>query len=490
MRISFRDAWQFVARGFIPAILVAIVAALAAFFVSKEPESIYRATAVLLATRPGTTYFNDSNLIEPSQLDPSIYRSAVLQGGILEQVLEGEFGATPETGLVSAWRQRVRIRVDDSLISGLIYIDVDDVDQEVARRLANSISTGLLAWDRDRVLRNVQTTAASLDQKVQVLGAQIAEAEAVGAEREAQLLRAARDQRVAQLEAAEALGISAVVVGLLEPFRQALVDPKPVNNRSMFSAVVAFVLSFVGAYVALFLYRAVDPRIRSAEDLFNSTGLTAVAELPAQERKNQYESAIDRLATYVQSVVNPAAPTASTQSFEGKIVTVTSPSQSREGSLLALHLATTYANAGWQVLLVDADLNEGTVSRALGVADGKRSLTRFLRGATFDAPTKMIHGVGKDLHFVAAGDTPVTGASVLLARSAPELLETWKTRYQLIIVDGMSMATSAGALALVREADAVVLAVRTNRSRIREVQAAKAELALVSKAPVMAALSS
>src|SRR5690606_22085021 len=128
--------------------------------------------------------------------------------------------------------------------------------------ISNTVADSLLAWDRDRVGMNVQATVAALHRSVLLLGTQIAVAEQSGDEDEARALRSARDQLTEQLRSAETLRLSAVAMGLLEPFRRAVLDPNPVNDRTVLATVAAFVLLFLLTYVVLFLVAATHPLVK------------------------------------------------------------------------------------------------------------------------------------------------------------------------------------------------------------------------------------
>lgn len=486
IRISFKDAFQFILRGLVPAVLVGLVAAVAAYFIVRSPEPVYRATAVLLATRPGVGFYNELNIIEPTQVDPEIYRSAVVQGGLMERALVAVTGTELTADELVEWRRRIRVRVDENLISGLVHIDVDHEDAELAEQLANSIATALLSWDRDRVVRNVQATVTSLSQTVLILGAQIATAEASGDEREAQLLRSTRDQRLSQLRSAEALNLSAVAMGLLEPFRDAVVDPKPVNEREVFVAAIAFVVFFLLVYVILFLLRVADPRVRSQEDLMVATGIPATAVIPPESQRTKFREGVDRLASTL--VGRWAASTVGAEP-QGLVIAVTSPKDASERSLLAVHIAAAFVEAGWQVLLVDADLKEGLASLALPVTRRSASMARLVRGGEYEEPVVLSGNSGDKLSFLPAGEVPVEGAAMLVGRRIGQLIHGWRNRFQVVVIDSTAVASSAATVAISREADVTVLAVATGSTTIRMAQSAVASLAEAGVTELVTALT-
>ncbi len=475
MRISFRDVFQFLLRGLLPALAVGAVAAVVAFFLTKDPVPVYRATAVLLATRPGVGFYNEVNVIEPTQVDPDIYRSAIVQGGLLEQTLAGVLGHELTSEQLAEWRRLIRVRVNENLISGLLHIDVDNEDPEVAVEVADSLANALLAWDRDRVIRNVQATVTSLSQTILILGAQISTAEAAGDEREVQLLRSTRDQRLSQLRAAEALNLSAVVMGLLEPFRSAVVDPNPVNSREVFVAAIAFVLFFILVYAVLFLLRVADPRIRNEEDLADGLGIPATAVIPVESQTQKFKDAIERLATWLLLTWQETKGEESQVVGSGRVVTVTSPTNAGERSQLARHLATAFSDGGWRVLLVDADLKEGRISKAVPGTRQGTTMAQLVRDTGKDEPAKL-SGDGSKLRFIPAGDTPVEGSAMHLGRSVGKLVDGWRKDYQIVVIDSSALEQSPATVSVARESDTVVLAVAKATTLIRKAEGAALQL--------------
>jgi len=477
VKVSFREAFLFLVRGFVPALAVALTAAAVAYLVSRNPEPVFRSTAILLATLPSTGYSSSVNVIEPTQVDPNIYRLAVIQGGLLEVALANVLGETPTPKELADWRRRVRVRVDENLISGLLRIEVDDKDQELAAQVANALASSLLAWDRDRVGRNIQTTATSLSRSVALLAAQIATAEQAGDDQTVQVLKATRDQRLAQLRAADALNLSAVVVGLLEPFKSAVADPRPVNDRTTFVTAVAFVLFFIFAYVLMFFIRVADPRIRTVDDLARATGILPWAAIPKEERGPEFLEAIARLALPLP-VTSPLPSSAGGDAItHGHVIVVTSPTGISERSLLSRHLAMAYARAGWRVLLVDADLREGQVSASLPAPRRMTTLVELLRGAEDVGPATLANSFGGELDLIPSGTVPVDGAALLLGRRISGLIGSWRSRYDVVVIDSTSLTSSAGTLAMARDADAVVLAAKAYSTRLAAAQDAVNELA-------------
>lgn len=476
VKVSFGEAFSFFLRGLAPALVIACAAATVAFLLSRDPVPLYRSTAILLATRPASSYSTSTNTIEPSQVDPDIYRSAVVQGGLLENALTVVQGREPSPDEVASWRKRLKVRVDEGLISGLVRIEVDDHDPALAASVANGVADALLTWDRGRVSQNVQATIASLDRSLVVLAAQVAVAEQSGDGQTAQVLRATREQRLAQLRSAEALSLSAVVLGLLEPFRAATADVSPVNDRTVFLTAVAFALGFLITYIVLFFLRITDPRVRGAADLERIGTTERLAVIPSEQRRPAFVEAIGRLCTSLPAPGQGPDSGGQEVTAPGRVIVVTSPTDSSERGYLARHLAVAYSRVGWAVLLVDADLRDGVLTASLPTSKHVPALDALLRvGDQRDAGT-LLNNSEFEFNFIHAGAVPIEGATVLLGRRISQLINSWRTRYDVIVIDSTALATSASALTMASEADAIVLVVRKFRTRLADLQEAAKDL--------------
>lgn len=482
VKISFRDAFRFLLRGFLPALIVALAAAAVAYLLTRNFTPVYRATSILLATRPNSGYSETPYVMEPSQVDPDIYRSAVVHGGLLESSLGIALGHQPTTDEVTEWRRKIRVRVDEGLISGLIRVEVDDEDPNLASTVSNTVADSLLAWDRDRVGMNVQTGVASLHRSVLLLGTQLAVAEQAGDEDAALALRNAHDQLTAQLRAAEAFRLSAVAMGLLEPFRRAVVDPNPVNDRTVLATAAAFALFFVLTYVVLFFLAAANPRVRGATDLQRETGWEPLVTLPSEASQQRFQAGVDRIAVAAQMLRRRA-----TDQGTGLVVLVTSPTNPTERALLALHLARAYGRSGSNVLVVDTDLRHQAVSSALPQSRGGATLSDLLLSGPNSRAKASPTGVA-GLEYVPIG-TASNLSSVGLARNMPALIASWRESFDVVIIDTAAIHESADALALSAHADAVVLGVKLDYTNLDTLREAGTKLAAVSPATVLPVLA-
>ena len=141
-----------------------------------------------------------------------------------------------------------------------------------------------------------------------------------------------------------------------------------------------------------------------------------------------------------------------------KVILVTSAGASEGKTVSSLNLATSLAEAGSRVLLLDGDLRRPGCHRALGL-ENDRGLSNFLAGQAdlggvihaLDAPR---------LFFVPAGPAAPNPAELVGSVRMRDTLEELRDAYDFIILDSPPVLPVTDAVILAREADGVVLVVK------------------------------
>lgn len=150
-------------------------------------------------------------------------------------------------------------------------------------------------------------------------------------------------------------------------------------------------------------------------------------------------------------------------------IMVTSPLPHEGKSTIASNLASIMAQQGKKVLLVDADMRRGTLSKNLGVSSSI-GLSQFI--ATQDATQAPVHlDVAPNLYIVPCGTRPPYPAELLASDAAVKLIERWRTEYDFIIFDTPPVLPITDAVAFSSRMDGVILvsraAVTTKQSFMR-----------------------
>jgi succinoglycan biosynthesis transport protein ExoP len=158
-----------------------------------------------------------------------------------------------------------------------------------------------------------------------------------------------------------------------------------------------------------------------------------------------------------------------------RVLMVTSGMPQEGKSFVSLNLAATFAYSGARVLLVDADLRRGTLSRVLNQRAGP-GLSDVVRGALqsgSDFPSDQVFRGDPDrvdayrqiekipgLTFMPAGNCCQDASELLGSQQANAIVESWRKQFDYVLIDTPPAVPVTDAVVLSRNADAVIVVVR------------------------------
>jgi capsular exopolysaccharide synthesis family protein len=179
-----------------------------------------------------------------------------------------------------------------------------------------------------------------------------------------------------------------------------------------------------------------------------------------------FEESIDGLRTYLTLV----------RSLQGMRVLAVASAVSREGKTsLACQLAISVASASREpTLLIDGDIRSPDIHRIFSV-DRSPGLVDVLSG---DVPAEeaIESGFSDTLHLLTAGQLMTSPHRLLGGGEFSQLIETLKGKYRYIIIDTPPILPASEALVIARAADAAIVCVRRDYSRVKQVKEAFARL--------------
>lgn len=315
----------------------------------------YRASVVLVATQPPQN-LGGVELMTPPPVDPRVYQGALLEGDIAEKVLAQEIGRTPTETEVEEFRQRMRVNVENQLVSSVVRLSVTDRDPVQAASYADELAKALMDWDRNRAVSLIENGIAALERSIMELDAELVRASQASADPAAQSAQALtatlREQRVRDLEAARARSASAVVVGALDQLSPADVPERAIGPRLVFNTFIAAVLGLVAGYFLQLLWWTRSDELRDSERLASVTGLPVLAEYPRLSRRGARD--VGEAGSFLRaSILREVGD------VDQLVVGVTAPTSYLDKLGVASTLAERFAISGFRTLLVDADLRKG-----------------------------------------------------------------------------------------------------------------------------------
>jgi capsular exopolysaccharide synthesis family protein len=343
---------------------------------------------------------------------------------------------------------------------------------------------------RDEELKALQQRLTNAEFTVTILGERIAAEAAKNKSQNsetAQLEFARSDyQNAESLYQAIAVKVSKLRAELDAPnpvdiFKEAEPPPSPDGDQPFkkmaIVAFAAFLLPFGLAVLIEHLYR----RVCTRDQLETGNGIPVVGEVTALPRRARarkkgtksvsrelqlFEESIDGLRTYLSLV----------HSVQGMQVLAVTSAITREGKTsLAAQLAISIASAtGESTLLIDGDMRSPDIHRAFDVPRGP-GLVEVLQGAV--SPEEAIYTeYSESLHLLPAGALSSSPHKLLGTDEFRTMLEGLKGRYQHILIDTPPLLPASEALLLARAADAAVVCVRRDYSRLDQTMEAFARL--------------
>jgi polysaccharide biosynthesis transport protein len=141
-----------------------------------------------------------------------------------------------------------------------------------------------------------------------------------------------------------------------------------------------------------------------------------------------------------------------------RVLMITSGIAQEGKSFASLNLAAAFAYQGDYVLLVDADLRRGTLSRVLA-PDSAIGLTQVLSGGADREAYRRIDDV-PGLTFLPAGAPSAHPSESLGSQQMAALLETWRRHFAYVVIDTPPVLPVTDAVVLSPKMDAVIVVVR------------------------------
>jgi len=160
-----------------------------------------------------------------------------------------------------------------------------------------------------------------------------------------------------------------------------------------------------------------------------------------------------------------------------QMILVTSAASGEGKTVTALNLASTLADTGRRVLLIDVDMRHPGCHAVLGSAQSP-GLSNYLAGevALEDAIQEI---ASPNLAFLAAGPTPANPAELIGCDRMRDALALLRTRFDFIILDSPPVLPVTDAVLLAHRADAAVLVMNGRKSPREFVRRARDQLVQV-----------
>jgi len=342
------------------------------------------------------------------------------------------------------------VSVDTGGDSDLAQISATTDSPELSAEMANAYGEAYIEFRRTADQSQVQSAIERVESSLaELTPAQQTSARAI-----------ALNDRIEQLQLVQALqtGKAELVQRATPPTSRS--SPKPALN-----VAIGIVLGGLLGFGLAALRDRFDRRVRTVDELEELFALPILSRVP-RTRSLAKGSAADPGSTTPEGEAFRVLRT-NLRFFnvdsELRSILVASPSAGDGKSTIARNLATTMAEMGDRVVLVEADLHKGGSLRGMVGNGDSEGLSSVLAGASLDQAlidiTISVDGAQETraLTVLPSGPVPPNPSELLESDRMRQLLAELQTRYEIVVVDSPALGAVSDALALVPEVDGVVV---------------------------------
>ena len=235
-------------------------------------------------------------------------------------------------------------------------------------------------------------------------------------------------------------------------------------NKPLFAALGA-VIGFVAGAAAVFVADALDPTIQTLDDVETNIGLPFIAATQYLSRAKLQETGKDAqpwdfvtakpLSTFAEAFRTIRAKLlVDGAGGPGKIVMITSALPAEGKTVSSVSLARIMALSGDRTILIDCDLRRNSLRNLTDGAD--QGLVEVLSGA---APLDAViqKDTATDLDLLPLSGRAFTAQDKFGGGGMAQLLETLRSRYDFIVLDGPPVLAVTDAQTLAPMVDGVIL---------------------------------
>jgi succinoglycan biosynthesis transport protein ExoP len=234
-------------------------------------------------------------------------------------------------------------------------------------------------------------------------------------------------------------------------------------------------------------FEYLDDTLKGPEDIEKLLGLSVLGVIPLlkapltpakafEDPRSAFSESYRSVRTALQFATAQGVP---------RCLLITSASPSEGKSTTALTLAKNFAQLGKRVLIIDADLRNPSLHKAMGV-ENSAGLSNYLAGAAKALDVIQTSG-DSTLQFMPSGPLPPNPAELLLGPKMLSLVKVAADKFDQVIIDGPPVMGLADAPILANMAHGTMLVVEAGGTRIELARNAMKRL-MAARAHVVGAL--
>lgn len=248
----------------------------------------------------------------------------------------------------------------------------------------------------------------------------------------------------------------------------ATIPTEPSFPRKRLIVGVAFVAATLVGIILALLIEQLDAGFRDANHVEQVTGAPVIGALPritGLRARMPHEEVLDRPSSGYSEAIRTLRTSLVLSDVDRppRLVVVTSSVPGEGKTTTAIALARTAAKAGQRSIVIDADLRNPSLHRALEVKNDQGLIDILGGKAGFEDIVRIDFPSGA--HFVVAGPAVPHPADLLGSGPMKALLRMLSETYDLVIIDTPPVLAVSDTLVLQRGVDKTVYVVRWEKTR-------------------------
>jgi len=257
---------------------------------------------------------------------------------------------------------------------------------------------------------------------------------------------------------------------------------EPIGPQRLLSIFLAVIIAIAVSICLAILMEYLDNTLRTAEDVEVALQLPAIAIIPAvgtgvRNRSARLKAggkstgpqsmlAFDEMPAVAESYKQlRTAILLSTAGHAPKSLLITSAQPGEGKTTTAVNTATSLAQTGARVVLIDADLRRPTVHRVFDTANDSGLSTLLSRNVNAQAILESIEfRADKGVHLLTSGPIPPNPAELLGSPQMKEMLEILAAQFDHIVLDSPPIISVTDGVWLASLVEGVILVVHSGES--------------------------
>ena len=267
--------------------------------------------------------------------------------------------------------------------------------------------------------------------------------------------------------------VSAGEVGSVRIIDFAEMVTQPAKPKKKMIFLVALFLGFLVGAGLVSLKSRFSSGVKSASFIEKETGFTVYAKVPKGNPKGTKGTRPLAVVEPDDVAVESLRALRSSLEFSmmdegGSIIGVSGLIPGVGKSFISVNLAALFAGLGKKVLLIDADLRKGRLHKEFGIKRGKglsQVLLREVNAEEVIFPTEV-----ENLSVIPCGNVPNNPAELLGSKHYVDLINDFKQKYDLVIIDTPPIMLVTDAALACRVAAQIVMVIEYNKHSIEAIK--------------------